>query len=73
MKIKSIKAGFAVAEAGRFRRTINVQLLPSLKIGEFVIAHAGFAIQKIDPEKAKESLRIIDEIPLESNGRKGFF
>ena len=62
MKIKKIKAGFAEVEAGGFRRSINIELLPSLKVGDFILAHAGFAIQKIDPKKAEENLKIINEI-----------
>ena len=62
MKIKSISGEFAEVEAGRLNRTINIQMLSSAKAGDYVIVHAGFAIQKVDPDKAKETLRFIDEI-----------
>jgi hydrogenase expression/formation protein HypC len=62
MKIKKINGDFAQVESGKLIRTINVQMLPSLKIGEYVIVHAGFAIQKVDPAKAKETLKMIEEI-----------
>ena len=62
MKIKSIKGEFAEVEAGRLIRTINIQLLSSIKVGDYVIVHAGFAIQKVDPKRAKETLRLFDEI-----------
>jgi len=63
MKIKSINGEFAEVEAGRLMRTINIQLLASIKVGDYVIVHAGFAIQKVDPQKAAQTLRILDEIP----------
>jgi hydrogenase expression/formation protein HypC len=62
MKIKSINGEFAQVELGRLRRTINIQLLSSVKVGDYVIVHAGFAIQIIDPKRAKDTLRLLDEI-----------
>lgn len=59
MKIKKIEGEFAQVETGRLTRTVNIQMLPNAKIGDYVIVHAGFAIQKIDPERAKETLRLI--------------
>ena len=62
MKIKKIEGDFAKAEAGKLTRTVNIQMLPLIKEGDYVIVHAGFALEKVDPEKAKETLKIIDEI-----------
>jgi hydrogenase expression/formation protein HypC len=62
MKIKKIKGEFAEVEAGRLIRSVNIQMLPDLQAGDYVIVHAGFAIQKIDPKKAKDTLRLINEI-----------
>ena len=62
MRIKSINGEFAEVESGRLNRTINIQMLSSVKVGDYVIVHAGFAIQKVDPDKAKETLRLVDEI-----------
>lgn len=62
MKIKKIEHEFAEVESGRLRRSVNIEMLPNVKVGDFVIVHAGFAIDKLDPEKAKETLRLIDEI-----------
>lgn len=62
MKIKEIKGDFAQVEAGRLLRTVNIQMLPQAKAGDYVIVHAGFAIEKLDPERAKETLRLVNEI-----------
>ena len=62
MKIESIKAEFAQVQTGSLRRQVNIQMLSKVRIGDYVIVHAGFAIQKIDPKEAKETLRIINEI-----------
>lgn len=62
MKIKKIDGEFAKVETGRLIRTINIQMVPAIKEGDYVIVHAGFALEKIDPQKAKETLKVINEI-----------
>lgn len=59
MRIKNIKGDFAQVESGRLIRTINIQMLRNIKVGDFVIVHAGFAIEKVDPRKAKETLEML--------------
>lgn len=59
MKIKEIQADFALVEAGRLLRKVNIQLLPQLEVGDYVLVHAGFAIQKVDAQRARETLRLI--------------
>ena len=62
MKIIKTKGEFAEVESGRLVRTINIQMLPHIQLGDYVIVHAGFAIEKVDPRRAKETLRLVDEI-----------
>ncbi len=62
MKVRKIKGDFAYVEAGQLIRTVNVQMLSGIRQGDYVIVHAGFAIEKIDPQKAKDTLQIINEI-----------
>ncbi len=71
MKIKKIKGDFADVEAGQLIRTVNIQMLSDIREGDYVIVHAGFAIEKVDPEKAKDTLKIIDETPLETFSKRG--
>lgn len=62
MKVVRIEGGFAVVETGRLQRRVNVEMVSRLKKGDYVLVHAGFAIEKLDREQAEETLRIIDEI-----------
>ncbi|MFH0912820.1 MAG: HypC/HybG/HupF family hydrogenase formation chaperone [Candidatus Omnitrophota bacterium] len=62
MKIKSIAGEFADVETGQLIRKVNVEMLPKARVGDYVIVHAGFAIEKVDPQKAEETLRLINEI-----------
>jgi hydrogenase expression/formation protein HypC len=62
MKVKKIEGDFARVEAGGLLRQINIQMLPGLIQGDYCLVHAGFAIQKLDPKRAKETLRLLDEV-----------
>ncbi|HUO76366.1 MAG TPA: HypC/HybG/HupF family hydrogenase formation chaperone [Thermodesulfovibrionales bacterium] len=45
------------------RREISLMILPEeVGIGDFVIVHAGFAIQKIEREAGNEALRLLSEL-----------
>ncbi len=64
MMIVELTPPEAVVELGGVRRRIHLALLAAenLKLGDYVIVHAGFAIEKVDPRKAQETLKLIDEI-----------
>lgn len=62
MKVRSIDKEFAVVEASGLLRWVNIQMLSGLKVGEYVMVHAGFAMERLNPKKAKETLKIIHEI-----------
>lgn len=40
----------------------NFTLLEDIKVGDWVIVHAGFAISKLDEEEAKETLSLLREL-----------
>lgn len=53
----------ATIDVSGARRDISLMLLPEEpQVGDFVIVHAGFAIQKIDREAGQEALRLIKEL-----------
>jgi len=41
------------------RRAISFGLLPSAVKGDYVLIHAGFAIQKLEPKDAKKTLKLL--------------
>ena len=43
-------------------RVINIDLIPEVKIGEYVLVHAGFAIGIIEDEIAKETEELLLEV-----------
>ena len=44
------------------RREANLSLLTNPKVGEYVIVHAGFAIEKLDEQDANERIAMFDEL-----------
>ncbi|MDA3793015.1 MAG: HypC/HybG/HupF family hydrogenase formation chaperone [Elusimicrobia bacterium] len=52
----------ATGEVAGVRREVNTGFLKDLKIGDYVLLHAGFAIQKVDTTEAKKTLKIWEEI-----------
>jgi hydrogenase expression/formation protein HypC len=42
--------------------TASLLLLDDVKPGDFIMLHAGFAIEKVDPEEAAETLRLLNEM-----------
>ena len=61
-RIIEIKGGTATADVAGTRKEISLRLLDSVGVGDFVIIHAGFAIEKLDTERALETLKLIEEI-----------
>ena len=61
LKIRSIDGKVAVGEAGGLSQTLRDDLQPDLQPGDYVMVHAGFAIQKLTEEQARENLACIQE------------
>jgi hydrogenase expression/formation protein HypC len=61
-KIISIEDSRAVIDVYGARRDISLMLLEGqVKVGDYVIVHAGFAIQKLDADIAKETIGYFNE------------
>jgi hydrogenase expression/formation protein HypC len=58
-KIIKIKKNMAVVDVGGFLREISIDLCPDVSIGEYVLIHTGFAIQKVDEKEAEETLNFL--------------
>ncbi|MCL4456859.1 MAG: HypC/HybG/HupF family hydrogenase formation chaperone [Nitrospirae bacterium] len=62
-RIVEIDNLLAVVDVYGARKEISLLLMPEeALIGDYVLVHAGFAIQKVDEEAAQDALRLIREI-----------
>lgn len=50
------------ADFGGARQPAKMDLLPDVEIGDYVLIHAGYAIEKLSEEAAKESLEAWEEL-----------
>ncbi len=62
MKVEKIEGESAIVSIGDIKKQVNISLISDLKVGDYLIVHAGFAIEKIDPEEATKTLEILKEI-----------
>lgn len=62
MLIEEVDGNEAVAVAGGIRKAIRLDLLADVRPGDFVLIHTGFAIEKLDPQEARETLALIERV-----------
>ncbi|MBQ8506919.1 MAG: HypC/HybG/HupF family hydrogenase formation chaperone [Clostridia bacterium] len=62
LKIVEINGKDAVGERHGIRRNIRLDFTESAQLGDYVIAHAGFAIEKMDAAQAEANLAAIREV-----------
>ena len=62
LKILSVDGRQAVGEAGGLTPRLRVDFIPDIRPGDYVMVHAGFAIQKMSEKEALENLELLEEI-----------
>ncbi len=62
LKIISIKGKMGIGELGEVKKKINLMLLDKVRVGDYVLLHAGFAINKFETKEAEELLQLLREI-----------
>ncbi len=70
-KITKIENEMAVIDVDGVQRQASLLLLTDAQVGDYVIVHAGFAIQKIDEAAARQTLKLLKEAALHYEARFG--
>ena len=60
MKLIKINGVTGIAELGNLQREIGLLLLENTNVGDYVIVHAGYAIQKLDEEEALKTISLLE-------------
>ena len=60
-RIIDINSNIATIDVEGVRRQASLMLVEDARVGDYVIVHAGFAIQKLDEASALESLQLLRE------------
>jgi hydrogenase expression/formation protein HypC len=61
-KVISIEGSNALVTIEDVEYKASLMLLDDVKPGDFIMLHAGFAIEKVDADEAAETLRLLNEI-----------
>ena len=62
LKLVEINGNDAVGESMGMRRKLRVDFIDEPKIGDYVIVHAGFAIERLPERQAMEDLEAWEEL-----------
>ncbi|MEI8005438.1 MAG: HypC/HybG/HupF family hydrogenase formation chaperone [Bacteroidota bacterium] len=61
-KVIQVKGSNALVLIGDTEYNASLLLIDDVKEGDFIMLHAGFAIQKVDEEEAIETMRLLNEV-----------
>ena len=61
-KVKKIEKDRASVDFGGVFKEISLGILNSVKKGDYVLVHAGFAIGKVEKQEAEDTLEILQEL-----------
>ena len=60
--VTSINQQLAQVDVGGITRQISIVLTSEVKVGDYVLVHAGYSISVISEEEAQETLNLIYEL-----------
>jgi len=61
MQVKTIENEMAVCEIDGVQREASLMMIDDIQVGDYVLIHAGFAIERIDDDEAQLTLQALRE------------
>lgn len=68
MRVVEIDLPMGTVELEGIRRRVHLGFLDELELGDYVLVHAGCAVERLRPEEAEEDLRMLREMLGDSGG-----
>jgi len=62
LEVIEINDNIAKVSIGNTKREAYLDLMDKVEVGDFILVHAGFAIEKLDKEEAEKTLALFKEI-----------
>lgn len=62
MKVVKIDGDEGFVESGGLKKTANLSLLKDVKKGDYILMHAGFAIERVKESEAKKTLKLLRDL-----------
>lgn len=70
-QILSIEGSAAQLDMAGNRLSADISLVPDAAVGDYVMVHAGFAMQKYDEDEALKTLELLREVADAIEEKKG--
>ena len=67
LKVIKIHGKEAVGEINNITKKIRIDFVPNVQIGDFVMVHAGFALDVMEKEDANETIDILNQVMEKEN------
>ncbi|MHA1631815.1 MAG: HypC/HybG/HupF family hydrogenase formation chaperone [Candidatus Freyarchaeota archaeon] len=61
-KVLEVRGERAIVDFGGVVREAFITLLDDVRVGDYVMIHTGYAIEKLKPEEAEETLKLLREV-----------
>ncbi len=61
-KVVTINGDMATVSLGETIINASLQLVDDIKVGDYILLHTGFAIQKLSQKDAEETFKLFEEI-----------
>ena len=61
-RVTEVEGPTARAEIGGAEVSVRLDLLEDVRVGEYVLVHAGFALERLDEDEAKKTLALLEEL-----------
>jgi hydrogenase expression/formation protein HypC len=65
VKVIKVEKELAEVDMAGVKREVNVRFLEEVRVGDYILVHAGFAIEKINAQEAQETLRLLKDVYFE--------
>lgn len=62
LKLTEVNGKEGIGERGGITRSVRLDFIKDPLPGDYVIVHAGFAIERLDPAQAIENMRAAQEV-----------
>ena len=62
VEIVDSEGGLAKAEISGVRRAVSIALCPEAGVGDWVLVHVGFALERIDEQQARETIELLEQM-----------
>jgi hydrogenase expression/formation protein HypC len=62
MRVVTVEGTKGTVELGGVEQPVNLSFTPEAKPGEYVVVHAGFALERLDEAEARRTIELLNEL-----------